>query len=436
MIRDHHGLHLSGASAEAIDLNRQALHAYLCYAGDAPGLIQRAIDDSPGFVMGHVLKAWLHLLGADNETQSIGLQAAQSALTLSAQGLAGAREQAHVAALGAFMAGEVRGAARILEDVSIAHPRDILALQVGSVLDFLLGDSRMLRDRIGRVTDDWTVDMPDYHAVLGMLAFGLEETGQYDKAEKAGMAALSLEPRNGWAWHAVAHVMEMQDRRQEGVAFLRSDLRAWTEDSFFAIHNWWHLGLFHLGLGETEEVLALFDGPIFGPRSAAAFDLVDASALLWRLNLAGVDVGARWAAVADVYETQARGGYAFDDAHAMLAFTGSGRRDQARALLATQEAVLAGTGDNVGFTRDVGLPVMKAIDAFGQGDFAGCAELLRPVRSIAHRFGGSHAQRDLIDLTLIEAARRSGDTALERALRAERSAAKPSRPDRDLLLAA
>ena len=54
--------------------------------------------------------------------------------------------------------------------------------------------------------------------------------------------------------------------------------------------------------------------------------------------------------------------------------------------------------------------------------------LIRPVRNIAHRFGGSHAQRDILDLTLIEAAFRSGDGPLAKALSAERLLVKPASP--------
>ena len=417
---DLHGLILSGASRPAADLYEQSVAAYQCYAGDPVTPLETAIADSPSFVMAHVLKAYLHLIGSNAEAFAVGVQAFEAVRDLPATD----RERGHVAAVGSLIAGELRAAQRFLEDVTVAHPRDVLALQVGQTIDFLLGDSRMLRDRIGRALPAWSAEMPGYHAVQGCLAFGLEETGLYDRAEAAGRLALDLEPRNGWAKHAVAHVLEMQDRRAEGVAFMRADIPNWTENSFFAVHNWWHLGLFHLGLGEVDTVLELFDGPIFGARSNLALDMVDAAAMLWRLELLGVDVGARWGAVADLYETQAHGHYAFDDTHAMLAFTGACRRDQADAVIAAQHAALAGPGDNAMFVRDVGLPVVRAISAFGEGKYRDCIDLLRGVRSGSARFGGSHAQRDLIDLTLIEAARRGGDAALETALLAERANAR------------
>jgi tetratricopeptide (TPR) repeat protein len=418
-IRDHQGMAVSGACVAAVESYREALHAYHCYAGDPMTLLGSALQNSPGFVMGHVLTAHLTLIGTNAEVQTLGVQAYEAMRNLPCN----EREQAHVTAVGHIIGGELRAAGRVLEDLSMAYPMDSLALQAGHIVDFLRGDSRMLRDRIGRALPRWSADMPDYHAVQGMLAFGLEESGQYERAEAAGLNALHLEPRNGWAKHAVAHVLEMQDRREQGIRFMRSDMEAWTEESFFQVHNWWHLALFHLGLDQVEEVLSLYDGPIYGARSDMPIDMIDAAALLWRLHLRGVDLGDRWKVLADLYVANPQGLYAFDDAHAMMAFVGSGRLDAARALLAAQTVALSNGGDNAGFVSEVGLPVMQALLDFGEGRYATAADGLRRVRNQAARFGGSHAQRDLLDLTLIEAASRSRDTALEQALRAERAVA-------------
>jgi hypothetical protein len=155
--------------------------------------------------------------------------------------------------------------------------------------------------------------------------------------------------------------------------------------------------------------------------------MVDASSLLWRLNLLGVDVGDRWQAVADNWEPYAASGtYAFNDAHAMMAFVGANRPEPARWVFEAQEKAMRGNADNASFTREVGGPVTRAIKAFGDGDYDEAVRLLRPARIIAHRFGGSHAQRDLLDMTLIEAALRAGQFSLGRALAAERCNLKPA----------
>jgi hypothetical protein len=222
----------------------------------------------------------------------------------------------------------------------------------------------------------------------------------------------------------------------DGIAWMRADVAAWSEDNFFAVHNWWHLALYHLELGDIEEVLRLFDGPIHGARSRVMIDMIDAAALLWRLYLRGVDVGDRWQTVADGFAPAAQAGtYAFNDMHAMMAFVGAGRRDLADQVLEAQRGVMALDHDNAAFTRGVGHAVTRAMQAFGEGRYNEVVQLIRPVRSRASRFGGSHAQRDVLDLTLIEAALRAGETDLARALAAERVAAKPASPLAHLLAA-
>ncbi|NQD93225.1 tetratricopeptide repeat protein [Pseudomonas sp. CrR25] len=423
--RDMLGLALSGAHSTSLAHYENALRQFQCYRGDPLGAVDAALAASPDFVMAHVLKAYLHLLG----TEPAGLAVARACYASAARLRASPQEHGHIAVVGQLLAGRWHQAGQTLEDLSIEQPRDILALQAGHQVDFFTGHSRMLRDRIARALPAWREGMPGYHAVLGMQAFGLEETADYARAEDCGRRAVELEPGDGWAQHAVAHVMEMQCRQREGIAWMRANPDAWAGDSFFQGHNWWHLALYHLELGEFDAVLALFDGPINGAGSSVVLDLVDASALLWRLHLLGVDVGQRWQGVADRWEPLAlAGNYAFNDVHAMLALVGAGRVEAARALLEAQQRAMRGGADNARFTAEVGHPVAQAIQAFGDGHYDQALRLLRPVRAIAQRFGGSHAQRDLLDLTLIEAAFRAGQKALATALCHERLAVRPQSP--------
>ena len=173
----------------------------------------------------------------------------------------------------------------------------------------------------------------------------------------------------------------------------------------------------------------MYDASIGGPGSGVVLDMIDQSALLWRLALRGVDVGERWRPLAERWAPHAgAGNYAFNDLHAMMAFASAGRGELAEQLRETQRAVLAGDGDNRAFTAEVGEAAARAVQAFEAGDHATAVALLRPIRSYAHRFGGSHAQRDLLDLTLIEAAVRSGNRPLAAALAAERAALRPASP--------
>ncbi|HEY0884840.1 MAG TPA: tetratricopeptide repeat protein [Ramlibacter sp.] len=417
--RDAAGLAVSGASAESLAAYEKAAGELRCLIGDPVASVQAAIDSSPAMPMAHALHAWLHLLG----TEPAGLGVARASLQAAKALPADDRERGHLRAIELLVEGRWRQSAQVLEDVSAAWPRDLLALQVGHQLDFFTGDSRMLRDRIARALPAWSASIPGYHAMLGMHAFGLEECGDYARAEEAGRRCVDLERRDGWGWHAVAHVMEMQNRSTDGVAWLRTDTDAWARESFLAVHNWWHLALFLLEQGDVDEVLRLCDGPIGGTGSQVVLEMIDASALLWRLSLLGVDVGSRWDGIANRWAAVAgTGQYAFNEFHAMMAFVGSGRRDAQQTVIESLRAAASGSGDTAAFAREVGLDAALAIQAFGDGRYAETVRLLRPLRSQSHRFGGSHAQRDVIDLTLMAAATRSQQEALASALAAERLA--------------
>jgi hypothetical protein len=319
----------------------------------------------------------------------------------------------------------------------VLYPRDLLALQAGHQVDFFTGDSRMLRDRLSRALPAWQRGMPGYHAVLGMHAFGLEECGDYAAAEKQGRTAVELEPRDGWAWHAVAHVHEMRNDPAAGVEWLGPNTATWSEGSFLAVHNWWHLALFHLELGRVQEVLRLYDSAIGGPGSVVMLDLIDASAMLWRLQLRGVDVGERWQPLAQRWQSAGVPGlYAFNDMHMMMAFCGASLREAQQAVLQAQCEAMERDEDNAYFTREVGYAATRAIQAYAGRDFAGCVRLLRSIRSGAHRFGGSHAQRDVLDQTLLEAARCGGQEQLAAALLSERLSLRPRSPLRPMAMAA
>jgi hypothetical protein len=417
-IHDVHGHPLSGADARAAEHYEHALAQLRCFVGDPLAATQAALAAAPRMTMAHVLLAYLML----SSTDPAGLPAARAAHAQALALPADEREAMHVAAIGHWCEDRWFDAGRVLEDLSIRHPHDLLALQMGHQIDFFVGRSRMLRDRIARAASHWHEGMPGHHAVLSMLAFGLEECGDHARAEKTGRRAVELEPRDGWGWHAVAHVMEMQNRRADGIAWLAPNAAHWSEGSFFAVHNWWHLALFHLGLDHVDEVLALTDARVLSPAAPQVLELIDASAMLWRLQLRGVPVGDRWQRVAERWAAVGPDStYAFNDVHAMMAFAGADRMADAERLLQAQQLALAGGGDNTLFLRDVGVPLAQAVHDFACGRFADAAEALRRTRPVAHRFGGSHAQRDLIDLTLIAAAERAGDRALADALQRERA---------------
>lgn len=427
-ITDARGLPMSTAFDESAIIFETALRQLQSYRGDPIGTIDAAFAAEPGFVMGHVLRAEVCLTMWERsllpEVQR-GLEHLER-LAPSATD----RERRHIAAIRSWAVGNWDGLRATLDRLLDEYPTDILALQVGHLADFYLGDRDNLRGRVSRVLPACSRDMPGYGFVLGMLAFGQEECGDYARAEETGRRAIDLEPDDCWAQHAVTHVMEMQARQAEGIAWMEARRDHWAQDdNGFAFHNWWHTALYHLDQGRVDRVLAIYDGSIRPSPTRVQLQMLDAAALLWRLHLQGVDVGARWTELADAYEATAEDGfYAFNDMHAMMAFAAAGRHAGAARLLEAVDAAAGEWGTNGDMTRRVGRAIVRAIDAFGRERYDETVALLLPVRYQAHAFGGSHAQRDVVHRTLLEAAFRSGQQALARALSIERTALKPHCP--------
>ena len=427
-LHDQRGNPVSAATPAALAHYEQATDLFLAFSARAAEVAEAAVAADPGFVMGHCLKAGLAAIANEKTFEPQARPAVEAAERVA--GNANRRERGHIAALRAFLDGEWRQANAIYGEILIDHPRDTLALQIAHALDFYLGQSGMLRDRVARVLPHWSEQVPGYGYLLGMHAFGLEEMGDYGRAEAAGREAVGRNRGDAWAIHAVSHVLEMQGRARDGIDWLAAREADWgAADNLFAIHNGWHLALFHLDIGDHDRVLALYDERIRAGTSTVGLDLVDASALLWRLHLRGVDVGARWNEIADAWQASIDGGwYAFNDVHAMMAFVAAGRERDADRLLAAMAKRAENGVTNAELTREPGLAIARALRAFGRGDHATAITLLEGVRFTAQRFGGSHAQRDVLHLTLTEAAIRGGGPNYARALAAERLALKPTSP--------
>lgn len=432
MVTDLQSNEMSGATPPAASAYGAALRSFNIYRGDPLARLDEAIADAPAFAQAHLFKAFILALATEPAATS---QAQDIACALRSMTL-NEREASQLTILERLVAGHWVAAASEMDFHNMRYPHDLTALQVGHLMDFYRGSARDLRDRIARALSAWSPSVPGYHAVLGMYAFGLEEAGDYARAEQVGREALDLEPLDSWAHHAVAHVMEMQGRAQDGIGWMIAREPLWAgDDNFFKVHNWWHRALCHLDLGQRDEALVLYDGPIRGARSRVALDLVDASALLWRLHLCGYDVGDRWQELADCWDDHADGRlYPFNDLHAAMAYLGADRDVRLDTLLATLEGQAGDSTDVAQWIRHVGLPLVRGFVAFWRGQYPGCVEALHPLRFVANQFGGSHAQRDIIDWTLTEAAVRARLPGVAAALAHERAALKPhSAVNRDFL---
>jgi hypothetical protein len=428
---DQCGYQVTGASPTSVERYDAALRSLLRFADDMGDAWEATVVADPGFALGHIGRAYLRCLSSEAP------DAAEARAILDGlgdgKGLTD-RERRHLDAARAYATGDLHGARDRLDALTVQYPLDALALAVGHQLDFFCGDATGLRDRPGRLLLSWDPSHPLFGFVLGMHAFGLEECNLYAQAETAGMGALDAEARDVWALHAVVHVHEMQARIDAGLRFMDERRAEWATGNFFIVHNTWHEALFLLEAGDADGALAIYDTTLHHDGSAeVALEMLDATALLWRMHLDGVDTGNRWQVLADAWARKVDDDpwYVFNDMHATMAFAAAGRIEDARALVvrlreyasAAQPAVT-----NVAMTAEVGVPVCEAVVAFVEGRYDDTVSGLHAIRTIVHRFGGSHAQRDAVARTLVEAAIRTGDGALARALVSERLAVKDSSP--------
>jgi hypothetical protein len=435
----HHDLRgnpCTSGSASARDAADKALWRMMSFYDVPIADLDAAIEADPGWALPHVMKAGFLL--SLTEPALVAEAAGHLDQARERSEHANARERAHLEAVQQVLEGRWHGACRIWDDLLVEYPRDALALQWAQLWDFYRGDAASLRGRPARALPEWDEGDPLYAHVLALYAFGLEESHLQPQAEEVGRRALAIEPRSPWAVHAVAHVMEMQGRFEEGGAWLRQHQAAWAEGNGFAAHLWWHKALFRLEALDLAGVLRLVDGHLSGEALQITLQRVDAAAMLWRAHLLGEDVAERCVALLAGWDlggrgpTQTAGYYAFNDVHAVLAMLGAGELHRAEAWVARCAERAMSPEDarrtNHSMAREVGLPLMRGLLAWKRGAAAAACEQIYPVRALAQRFGGSHAQRDLIDLTLLAAAAGGGHRALGRALVNERRMAKPVTP--------
>jgi tetratricopeptide (TPR) repeat protein len=408
--RDRLGLELTAANGEAARAFDDTVWAFVGYSREPGVPLKRALQADPQMPMALCLQGYFfHLMGLP----ALAAKARNVHVSLSKLNGVNAREKAHIAALGAWCEGELEETCRRLDAILAEHPRDFLALKLANYLYFYMGDAGNVRDGPARALEHWDGTMPGYGHLLALHAFGLEESGDYAAAERQGRRATELNPADPWAVHAVAHVMEMQDRAAEGARWIETLAPHWDAANFFRFHLWWHLALMHWSDGRPEKALALYDSHIWNDGSPENLSLCNDISMLARLEIAGVDVGKRWDAAAAVVKEQAGGSVlAFVDAHYALAL-GS-------------VPALEGRGTTGRVHGAVGSALCDAAVAWRAQDHGRVVERLAPVRGQLRSIGGSHAQRDLFTLILLDSARKMGDKALAAALRAERKAQRPA----------
>jgi len=434
--QDLHGLPLSTASPQTTQAFDHVVRGYLGYRADAPQRLRALLKTDPDFAMGQVLKGYFSMLAFNLASVPSARQSLEQARALSAATTR--RERAHVDALEKWVGGDVDGTLATWEQILDEWPLDVLAFRLHHFVAFWYGRAEAMARRADIAHKQWSPELAGWSALLACRCFAHEEMGNYAIAEASGREAIALDPGDLWAAHGVAHVLEMQGRREEGIAWLNGLEPNWDGGNNLKHHLWWHRGLYHFERREFDQVLDLYDrcfrnldSPLTQMQPDMYIDVQNAASMLFRLERQGIDAGSRWAELAD--KAEARIGdclSAFTLPHWMMALTATKRWDAAERMLEGMRAFVSkGEGTAAPIVRDHALPICEAILARAKGDPRRACDLMRPALGGMYQLGGSHAQQDVLEQLFLDCAVKAKSAADVDALLARVTSRHPVHPD-------
>jgi tetratricopeptide (TPR) repeat protein len=391
-LTDRYGLTLSTSSAGAARNYQDGMDKLLSYGLGADQSFAAAVANDEGFALAHAGAALFSMFQGDGASAKAAIERARG-LTAGAT----RRERQHVEALAAIAAGEATRGMALIEEHVKEFPRDALLVnQAGSTIG--LGgrpDREALRVGFiealaGAYGDDWW-----YQSALG---FTYHEVGRYVESRRLSERSLAQYPGNANASHNIAHVCYETVDNEGGIAMLTDWLGAYDRRAPFHCHLAWHVALFELQCGRPERALAIYERDI-APSSNPRLAMIDGSALLWRFGLYDYQKGPLpWRRLTDLAARVTRPGFIFGDVHAALVYASAGDGAAMSALITGLEALHLKGHPIAG---SVALPLVRGVGAYVAGDYAGALALLESVDGEIHRVGGSHAQWELFEETMV-----------------------------------
>ncbi|MGD9294517.1 MAG: tetratricopeptide repeat protein [Roseobacter sp.] len=400
MLKDRYDNPLTTRSQAARDAYIDAIDLLLeGQAGPVAGF-EKALEHDAGFALG-----WCGLARSHHFTGNIAQ--AQSAMERAEALTEGttAREKSHVAALGLMISGQLPQAYSAIRAHVLEYPRDALIAQTCSSIFGLIGFS----GQPGREAEMLAFNaslLPHYGEdwwAISQYAFALCETGNLALADVKIDQAMAMNPRNAHGAHVRSHVSYEAGETEAGRAYLANWLSGYDPSGLMFTHLNWHEALWALAQGDLDTMWARVDAAVAPEAESggpAINILTDTASILHRATLAGVDVPAeRWASVSDfALRAFPRTGNAFVDIHAALAHAMAGR----------QEALARIIDHPAGPAADLVPDLAQGFGAVAREDWAEAARLLTRSMGDLARIGGSRAQRDLVEQTLLEALVRQG----------------------------
>ena len=423
---DAHGLAFTAAAPESAATFGRLTSAYMGFRPDTGAILKDLRSADPDMPMARCAEGYFaKLMGSANHSaRAAELSAALNEHVKSIE--LTEREKKHAAALTHWCAGDLERTTQTWEEILLDDPLDGLALRLAHFTHFYSGDGRRMRDSLARILPLWPEEHPDYGFLLGMYAFGLEESREYERAEAYGRAAVARNPKDAWSVHAVAHVLEMTERHREGIDWVERLEGDWSTVNNFRFHLYWHRCLYHLERGEIDAVLQIYDAQIVSDIDSDFYlDICNCASLLWRLEMFGADVGDRWRRLAKVSRNH------LDDAdlifvslHYLMALIAGGDRAAAEQMIESIRGWSTLDATQARICADVGLTLAEGLRLARDGRHVEAVAKIEPIRYRLDTIGGSAAQRDVFKMIMLDAAKSSGDVLKARALFAERLSEK------------
>ncbi|MDG1206874.1 MAG: tetratricopeptide repeat protein [Pseudomonadales bacterium] len=394
-IENQQGLAFSADQISSVERFDDLIEAYLGSKADVMSKLTLILEQDQDMPMAHCFKAYLMKLGSDPRLLP-GMDNAIEQLELM-RPILNDREARHLTALTSWSDNQLKDTIRVLEELLTIYPHDVLALRINHHLHFYSGDAFAMRDSVATVLPHWQQGDKFFNFIVGMQAFGLEESGDYKQAEKSGRQAVEANPNDLWAAHAVAHVMQMQERFNDGIRWLTPLLQSWSNTNNFIYHLHWHQALFYLGINLPEQALEIYDEFLETPiKDDFYLDVCNSTALLWRLERLGIDVGHRWESLSALSSQRIKDTeLVFCSLHYLLTPIRLNQPSIINEAISSmsQWATIDSTQGRL--AADVGLPIAHAMLELARKNYSSSANKMDSVAQRLHEIGGSHAQRHL-----------------------------------------
>ncbi|MFP6805363.1 MAG: tetratricopeptide repeat protein [Pseudomonadales bacterium] len=395
-MRDELGLDYTTDNPDCVQLFCEALENYLASSVQVMPSLEQLFEQDPAMPMALLFRAYLLKFAADPRFRAAINQCFD---TVSARPDLNDREQRHLKALSLWQADQMTDAVAVFDGIVLDYPKDMLALRIAHHLHFYGSGGRQMMESLQVALENHETNDRYYGFLKGMHSFALEESGHYPEAEAAGLEALDINRKDIWAAHAVTHVYQMQSRFEEAISFIESRLPEWNSANNFVYHLHWHKALQHIGLGNLDQALIVYDEALVEPLADDFYlDVCNATSLLWRLEMSGSNVGDRWAPLHELSKNRVQDDeLVFTSLHYLIAPAILGDATTVKAGLDHFHHWSNAKTSQGTVAKIVGETMATALTKLASEQKREGVTLMQSVQNEIYRIGGSHAQRHLFD---------------------------------------